>query len=87
VLSCESVKAAVGHGTGAARRETAPAPAMRFPTPLPLARELELALVRESLQRTKGNRKLAAEMIGMARQTFNNKLKELEGAGQPASPQ
>jgi len=26
-------------------------------------------------------------MIGMARQTFNNKLKELDGAGQPASPQ
>ncbi len=51
---------------------------IQFPSPLPTAREIELELISEALKRSGGNKKLASEMIGMARQTFRNKVKELD---------
>lgn len=86
VLSCASFKEAIagkdGAETARAARPPEAASGIAFPFPLPNAHEAELALIREALTRTGGNKTLAAEMIGMARQTFRTKLKELD----PASP-
>jgi DNA-binding NtrC family response regulator len=86
VLSCASFKDAIaGKDGGAPARVSRPAEAAAgyaFPFPLPTAHDAELALIREALARTGGNKTLAAEMIGMARQTFRTKLKEVD----PAAP-
>ena len=86
VLSCASFKDAIG-GKDSGSARTAPKPAeyaesLGFPFPLPTAHEVELALIREALKRTGGNKTMAAEMIGMARQTFRTKVKEMD----PAAP-
>jgi DNA-binding NtrC family response regulator len=85
VLSCASFKEAIaGKDGGETFRAARPPEAdsgIAFPFPLPNAHEAELALIREALARTGGNKTLAAEMIGMARQTFRTKLKELDPAG------
>ena len=82
VLSCQSFKDAIaGKEAGGPVRAARPpeaASGIGFPFPLPTAHAAELALIREALARTGGNKTLAAEMIGMARQTFRTKLKELE---------
>jgi DNA-binding NtrC family response regulator len=84
VLSCASFKEAIAgkDGGDAARslRPADPASGIAFPFPLPTAYEAELALIREALTRTGGNKTLAAEMIGMARQTFRTKLKDSDPA-------
>ncbi|MBW8888815.1 MAG: sigma-54-dependent Fis family transcriptional regulator [Fibrobacteres bacterium] len=85
VLSCASFKEAIAGKDGVETSRVARPPeadsGITFPFPLPNAHESELALIREALARTGGNKTLAAEMIGMARQTFRTKLKELESAG------
>lgn len=82
VLSCASFKDAIGGREGdgaAAARQPAEEGDIGFPFPLPTARSTEYALIREALKRTGGNKTLAAEMIGMARQTFRTKVKEMDG--------
>ena len=81
VLSCSSFREATGLAAPKESFVTAPdeAVSLSFPVRLPTAKMLETALVEEALKRAGGNRKLAAEMIGMARQTFSNKCKELSG--------
>jgi len=76
VLSCASFKEAVGltGTTSVPAAAASPAAGIAFPSTLPTADELELALVREAIRRTGGNKKLAAEMIGMARRTFQSKV-------------
>lgn len=77
VLSCEPFKQATGYTkTLSSGHEHAPSE-INWPSELPTARSVEVTLVKEALARANGNKKLAAEMIGMARQTFRNKLKEL----------
>jgi transcriptional regulator with PAS, ATPase and Fis domain len=75
VLSCASIKEAVGLGRGSA---ASPSPDTRsdlvFPVPLPTIGQVERALIDEALRRSGGNKKLAAEMIGMARQTLRNRI-------------
>jgi DNA-binding NtrC family response regulator len=80
VLSCTSFKDAIGgkhSGTGGAPKPKAREGGIAFPFPLPTVKEAEYALIREALRRTAGNKTLAAEMIGMARQTFRTKVKEM----------
>jgi DNA-binding NtrC family response regulator len=81
VLSCASFKDAIGgkEGEGAPPRPPVAEAEIGFPFPLPTARDAEYALIREALKRTGGNKTLAAEMIGMARQTFRTKVKEMGG--------
>jgi DNA-binding NtrC family response regulator len=80
VLSCASFKEAIGgkhSGAGNAPKPKAREGGIVYPFPLPTAKEAEYALIREALKRTAGNKTLAAEMIGMARQTFRTKVKEM----------
>ncbi|MBL8026001.1 MAG: sigma-54-dependent Fis family transcriptional regulator [Fibrobacteres bacterium] len=46
-----------------------------FPGPLPTVEEAEMQLIQEALRRTDGNKTLAAEMLGLTRQTLIRKLK------------
>ncbi|MBD3242934.1 MAG: response regulator [Chitinivibrionales bacterium] len=49
--------------------------ALSFPTQLPTLKEVEDLLIREALDRTEGNKSLAALMLGITRQTLANRLK------------
>jgi DNA-binding NtrC family response regulator len=80
VLSSEAFREAIG------KQDTRPADgtmdggsvesAVVFPGELPTADVVECALVVEALRRTKGNKSLAAHLVGMSRQTFKSKLKQ-----------
>jgi DNA-binding NtrC family response regulator len=50
--------------------------AMSFPLTLPTISQMEVALIREALHRTNGNKSQAADLLGIARTTLINKLKE-----------
>ena len=51
--------------------------------PLPSLREAESILIHEALNRTDGNQTMAAQMLGVTRQTLNRHLKKKkEGAGE-----
>lgn len=81
VLSCQSFKDAIGgkhNGNASAAKAKAQGPGMSFPFPLPTVKDAEISLIREALKRTGGNKTLAAEMIGMARQTFRTKVKDFQ---------
>ncbi|MEO7426967.1 MAG: sigma-54 dependent transcriptional regulator [Fibrobacteria bacterium] len=81
VLSLSSFKTAIGGkqtGNSSAPKPRIKEAGLAFPFPLPTIRDAEYALIREALKRTNGNKTLAAEMIGMARQTFRTKVKEME---------
>ena len=81
VLSCQSFKDAIGgkhNGNATAPKPITPGPGLSFPFPLPTVKDAEIALIREALKRTGGNKTLAAEMIGMARQTFRTKVKDFQ---------
>ncbi len=49
---------------------------MLFPDPLPSLEDISRKLIKEALDRTHGNRTLAARMIGVSRQTLHRRLKE-----------
>jgi DNA-binding NtrC family response regulator len=49
---------------------------LTFPASLPTLEEATNALVKEALRRTSGNKTVAAQMIGVTRQTLGNRLKE-----------
>ncbi len=83
VLSCASFKESTGLSIPLRSIQPQPVeqnPKLEFPSPLPTIKEVELALVNEAMRRTNGNKSLAAEMIGMARQTFRTKVKESEAS-------
>jgi DNA-binding NtrC family response regulator len=46
-----------------------------FPGPLPTVEEAEMQLIQEALRRTDGNKTLAADMLGLTRQTLIRKVK------------
>jgi DNA-binding NtrC family response regulator len=80
VLSLSSFKTAIGSKLPAGAKpakSTVRESGLAFPFPLPSVKDAESALIREALKRTGGNKTLAAEMIGMARQTFRTKVKEM----------
>ena len=48
---------------------------------LPSLKQAGNLLIKEALQRTNGNQKLAAEMLGITRQALNWRLKQIESSG------
>jgi DNA-binding NtrC family response regulator len=48
-----------------------------FAAELPSLKNMEVALIQEALIRTGGNKTLAAELLGVTRQTLNNRFKEM----------
>jgi DNA-binding NtrC family response regulator len=52
-------------------------PPITFSSTLPTADEMELLLIREALRRTNGNKSQAAEILGLARNTIINRIKEI----------
>lgn len=48
---------------------------LSFPEVLPTLEQAEMALFKEALKRAKGNKSLAAQMLGLTRQTLNNWFK------------
>jgi len=61
------------------RQRTAPAGAVRLEGTVPLA-EAELVLIERTLEKTNGNKALAARMLGIDRKTLYNKLRRHGGA-------
>ena len=63
--------------------EFSPEPDASAPTPfsslkmLPTLKQGGILLIKEALQRTNGNQKLAAEMLGITRQALNWRLKKI----------
>lgn len=53
--------------------------------PLPTLKQMESLLVREALKQAKGNQTIAAQLLGITRQTLINKLKKL--SDDPAAPE
>jgi DNA-binding NtrC family response regulator len=51
---------------------------MFFPHPLPSLEEVSRKLIDEAMDRARGNRTLAAKMLGVSRQTLHRRLKETE---------
>lgn len=49
-----------------------------FTKPLPSIREAEIQLIRQAMSQAKGNQSVAAQILGIARQTLNRKLKALD---------
>ncbi|MCX6136388.1 MAG: sigma-54 dependent transcriptional regulator [Ignavibacteriales bacterium] len=47
-----------------------------FPSTLPMADAVEIALIREALRRTNGNKSQAADLVGLTRATIIKRLKE-----------
>jgi len=80
VLSVESFKSAVklkgveGNSDGIGDVGIADK-GYKFPYPLPSLKEMEKILLREALRESNGNRTKAAGILGITRQTLNNKLK------------
>src|SRR5262249_61882279 len=53
--------------------------ALDFPVGTPLA-EIELRVIKETLKHTKGDKSLAAQLLGISTRTIYRKLDEVEGA-------
>ncbi len=74
MLSLDSFKKAIGlnnkKGLGSAALLE-----LHFPPHLPTLKEVESSLIREALKQAKGNQSLAAQTLGITRQTLNRKLK------------
>ena len=49
---------------------------LQFPDPLPTLKQVETLLIREAMKQAQGNQTIAAELLGITRQTLNYKLKE-----------
>ncbi|OVE81527.1 hypothetical protein BVY04_03035 [bacterium M21] len=51
-----------------------PCQGITFPCPMPTISEIELAALEEALSRSKGNKSMAANLLGITRKTLRNKL-------------
>jgi DNA-binding NtrC family response regulator len=51
--------------------------------PLPTLKQAESVLIREAMKQAKGNQTIAAQLLGITRQTLINKLKKLSDFNQP----
>jgi len=77
ILSTNSIRTLMAtSGADMIEKPTSEADTLTFSTPLPDYHQWESYLIHEAYNRAEGNKKLAAEMIGMARQTFRNKVKD-----------
>ncbi|MCK5055652.1 MAG: sigma-54-dependent Fis family transcriptional regulator [Candidatus Aminicenantes bacterium] len=74
MLSMESFKKAIGFKKKKLLHRSTPL-TLHFPQPLPTVKEVESLLIREALKLADGNQSIAAEMLGITRQTLNRKLK------------
>ncbi|MBN2433141.1 MAG: sigma-54-dependent Fis family transcriptional regulator [Acidobacteria bacterium] len=78
VLSMDTFRKAVGLETGALHISETPGPApddllAELPE-LPTIRDMEEMLIAEAVKRTKGNQSLAAQLLGITRQTLSSRL-------------
>ncbi len=85
VLSMESFRRNIARETGEEPLlPEAPAPAAAGPapeflaagSPLPTIRQAERLLIEEAMRRTNGNQTMAAQLLGITRQTLNRQLKQ-----------
>lgn len=49
---------------------------IQFPNPLPTLKQVETLLIREAMKQAQGNQTIAAQLLGITRQTLNYKLKK-----------
>ena len=49
---------------------------IQFPNPLPTLKQVEILLIREAMKQAQGNQTIAAQLLGITRQTLNYKLKK-----------
>ncbi|HIJ84804.1 MAG: sigma-54-dependent transcriptional response regulator [Magnetococcales bacterium] len=75
-LTLTSLKGATGHRATINPFEAPPQ--MTFHGRLPTIQEAEEFLITSALERTHGNKSLAASLLGITRQTLNNKLRKQE---------
>lgn len=79
ILSLDTFKVKCGRSLLSITTESdasLPAPGFNFAPQLPTLDELQQALIDEALKRASGNKTLAAQMIGLTRQTLNNWIKK-----------
>lgn len=77
MLSMESFKKAIGFEKKKPLQVDS-LPALQFPLPLPTLKEVEILLIREAIKMADGNQSIAAQMLGITRQTLIRKLKLME---------
>src|SRR5690606_9552488 len=58
------------------------APGLSFPIGTPLA-EIEMRVIRETLQHTRGDKRLAAKLLGIATRTIYRRLESLAASERP----
>lgn len=82
VLSLESFREKItarprdGHGSSSPKSESLQAgPKVIFPERLPTLKEIEQALIDETLKRAGGNQTIAGQMLGLTRRALNNRLR------------
>ncbi len=80
-LSPRAIRAKIGHTDSPNPQTDAGPEAVIFPDALPDLKTLERALFDEALRRANGNKSLAANMLGITRQTLNNRLRTTERQG------
>ena len=64
--------------SGETEPDDAPENGLRFPEPLPTLRDVEDHLIREALRRSQGNQTIAAQLLGISRNTLNSRLHRAE---------
>lgn len=77
VLSCETFKETMKKQTNISKNSAQSytgSPVTVFPSPLPTINEIESQLAHEALKRANGNISLAANLMGVSRNTFKKKL-------------
>jgi DNA-binding NtrC family response regulator len=77
VLSMESFRAVIGSGMrrdGRVAAEAAPIDAQAFLAGMPTLRQAEDFLVRQALEKARGNQGIAAQLLGVTRQALNKRL-------------
>ncbi len=75
VLSMSRFIAAMGLAGSVEARDGAPPATLTFGETLPGLKEIDQLLIDEALRRTQGSQTLAARLLGVSRQTLNNRLR------------